>query len=108
MQTSKCSNFDCICIRCLTEDRTNSKVSLRFPVDKLKSYSPQLLHEEFQRHRRYLKNSHSFIVRAQESRSQLENKRICWDEMYEILHDIAEGFLRNEKRIAAKDKPLNT
>ena len=86
----------------LIELRTNSKATLRFSMDKLKGYSPRILHERFQRSRHYVKNSDSLQIRCQESRSGPKNKRTCWNNLYKTLREIGEEFLRNENANAAK------
>ncbi len=90
----------------LTKISTKSKATLSLPMDTLKRHSPRLLHEHFQRHRNYVKNSHSLVVHSKEERSQHENKRNCWRKLYEIFQDIAEKHIRSESSIDANGNKI--
>jgi len=93
---------------------TDSKATLRYPVEALQRYVPKVLHSPLRASRYYVAASDSIRISASTERHQKTNVEECWKRLVGILQELAQASIPGEtsqqqiEKVAKLQKAENT
>ena len=84
--------------------RVNSKATLRVPTKDFLPLVPKLLHDEILASRCYADNSKTLVVQSDESRTQAENVKTCYQKLHMMVIAAGRSTVRGETSQAQIEK----
>ena len=85
----------------LTQNRVNSKATLSLDMDGLLPLVPKVIHEELLRSK-YLTQDNTLVFRSEDARTQVENIKICYQKLHQVIIAAGRIAIRSEASEASK------